>query len=305
MWESVELREIRVSIALAEELHFGRTADRLGLTQSRVSQTIRTLEAKLGARLFNRTSRRVTLTPFGQRLLEQVRVPHDQLARVLRETAIAERALTGNLRLELLSAPCGGPHLVDIISAFESRCPGAHVRVSDVDWADPLGRLRRGEVDLQAIRLPLDRPDIEIGPILSREHRVVAVAKGHPLAERESISLEEVADHCVARIDTYLDEVIEAHLPRFSPSGRPIRRLDEPTQSFAELFTLVARGTIVHPTVPSLAEFVSHPNVTLIPLTGMPPSETALVWMRDSTDPRVEAFVAVAREVLPPDLGGG
>jgi DNA-binding transcriptional LysR family regulator len=302
MWESVELREIRVSIALAEELHFGRTAERLGLTQSRVSQTIRTLEAKLGARLFNRTSRRVTLTPFGERLLDQVRTPHDQLARVLREASIVERALTGAVRLALLSAPSGGPHLVDIIAAFESRCPGAHVRVSDVDWSDPLGRLRRGEVDLQATRLPLDRPDITIGPILSREQRVVAVARNHPLAEREAVGLEEVADHCVARFDTYLEELIEAHLPRLSPSGRPIRRLEEPTQSFAELFTLVARGTIVHPTVPSLAEFVSHPNVIFIPLTGMPPSETALIWMRDSTDPRIEAFVAVAKETLPPEL---
>src|SRR3954463_15667877 len=62
MWETIELREIRVFLALADELHFGRAAERLGVTQSRVSQSLRTLEAKLGERLVHRTSRRVTPT---------------------------------------------------------------------------------------------------------------------------------------------------------------------------------------------------------------------------------------------------
>ena len=68
MWQTVELREIRVFLTLTEELHFGRTAERLGLTQSRVSQTLRALERSLGDRLVDRTSRRVTLTPAGERL---------------------------------------------------------------------------------------------------------------------------------------------------------------------------------------------------------------------------------------------
>ena len=67
MHETVELREIRVFLTLAEELHFGRTADRLGLTQSRVSQSLRALERKLGEDLVHRTSRRVALTAPGER----------------------------------------------------------------------------------------------------------------------------------------------------------------------------------------------------------------------------------------------
>ena len=63
MWEAVELREIRVFLELADQLHFGRAAERLGVTQSRVSQSLRELEAKLGERLLDRTSRRVGLTP--------------------------------------------------------------------------------------------------------------------------------------------------------------------------------------------------------------------------------------------------
>ena len=72
-WPSVELRELRVFLTLAEELHFGRTAERLEITPSYASQTIRTLEARIGGRLFDRTSRRVKLTPLGARLAAQAR----------------------------------------------------------------------------------------------------------------------------------------------------------------------------------------------------------------------------------------
>jgi DNA-binding transcriptional LysR family regulator len=68
MWSAVELRELRAFIALAEELHYGRTAERLDLTPGRVSQIVRTLEVKVGGRLFDRTSRRVRLTPLGEQL---------------------------------------------------------------------------------------------------------------------------------------------------------------------------------------------------------------------------------------------
>ena len=72
MWQTVELREMRLFLTLAEELHFGRTAETLQLTPSRVSQSLRALEDKLGAQLLFRTSRRVRLTPFGVRFLRDV-----------------------------------------------------------------------------------------------------------------------------------------------------------------------------------------------------------------------------------------
>src|SRR4051794_21706154 len=104
MWSAVELREIRVFLALAEELHFRRAAERLQLTPSRVSQTLRELEAKLGGELLSRSSRRAALTPLGERFLAEARAPYEQLARVLERTLTANRALEGPLRLGLLAA---------------------------------------------------------------------------------------------------------------------------------------------------------------------------------------------------------
>lgn len=295
MWESVELREIRAFLALSEELHFGRSAERLGLTPSRVSQTIRELEAKLGAPLFSRTSRRVALTPLGERLRDTIRGPHEQLAGALRRLA----PIAGPLRLALGSSPSGGgPRLLEIIAAFEARHPACPVRIGELDWSDLLGPLRRGEIDLMATRLPLAQPDIALGPVLSRADKVLAVARDHPLAGRASVTLEDVADHRVARFDTFPPEQIEALVPSRAPSGRPIVRAEARPGSLSELLTLVARGAIVHPTCRALGEYVRHPGVVLVPLAGMAPVETALAWRRGNDDPRVESFVATAEAVL-------
>src|SRR5215217_3258513 len=123
MWSTVELREIRLFVTLAEELHFGRTAERLQLTASRVSQVLRELELKLGGQLVSRTSRRVALTPLGERFLAQVRPPYEELAGVLERTRAASRSLEGTLRLGLLAANSGGPHLTAIVATFERRHP--------------------------------------------------------------------------------------------------------------------------------------------------------------------------------------
>src|SRR3954468_5989986 len=99
MWETIELREIRVFLALADELHFRRTADRLGLTQSRVSQSLRSLEHKLGVELIHRTSRRVTLSPAGERFREEIRGAYAELVGALRQTHNVAVAVAGELRL--------------------------------------------------------------------------------------------------------------------------------------------------------------------------------------------------------------
>src|SRR2546427_7636952 len=95
MWQSIELREIRIFLTLAEELHFGRTAERLNLTQSRVSQTLRGLETRLGDRLVHRPSRRVALTPAGERLRAQLDPAYRELLGVLRRVSPANLALPG------------------------------------------------------------------------------------------------------------------------------------------------------------------------------------------------------------------
>lgn len=298
MWEQIELRELRVFLALAQELHFGRAAELLGLTQSRVSQVLRDLERKLGGQLFSRTSRRVALTRLGESFLAEAQPLYAQVSSVLERIEASNRSLAGQLRLALLAANSSGPHLTEIIETFESRHAQTEVVVSEAFFTDPFGPLRRGEVDVMATRLPLQESDLVVGPILAREPRVLAVAKEHPLAQCARISIDDIADYEVAPITDNPKELIDTLVPRKSPAGRPIRRMTRRPKTPHEVTALVARGRIVHPTVPSFATYYGHPGIIYIPITNMPPMKTGLVWRRGSSDPRLREFIRVTREVI-------
>src|SRR3954454_19034077 len=99
MWESIELRDLRVFLTLADELHFGRTAERLGVTTSRVSQAVRLLERRAGGPLFHRTSRTVRLTPLGAHLRAEVAPAYEQLCRAWTDTVELATGIAGPLRV--------------------------------------------------------------------------------------------------------------------------------------------------------------------------------------------------------------
>jgi DNA-binding transcriptional LysR family regulator len=300
MWRTVELRELRLFLALSEELHFGRTAEKLQLTPSRVSQTLRALEQKLGGQLVHRTSRRVQLTPFGERFLREVRPAYEQLTGVLERTSSAARSLEGTLRLGLFSDPAGGPRLVEIVTAFETLHPECSVEIVHASWDDPLGALRGNDADLMATWLPLEQPDLVIGPVLATEPRVLAVAQDHPLADRDSVEVEELADHRVPRFDHWPKELHDAISPARTPGGRPIpgTRIPAGRVAVVDVPLRVARGELVLPTVASATDFVGRADLVFVPLAGMPPLRSALVWRRPASDPKLRAFIHVARDVL-------
>jgi DNA-binding transcriptional LysR family regulator len=299
MWEKVELRELRVFLTLAEELHFARTAERLGLTQSRVSQSLRQLERKLAGQLIHRTSRRVALTPFGERFRGEAGAAYGQLAAVLQRSWAASDGAEGVFRLGVFEPCSAGPHLLAIVERFEAGHPDCEVHISEIRHGDdPLATLRGGEIELLAIRLPLDEPDLAVGPLLSSEPRVLAVARDHPLAARERLSIEDAADYPVTECAGVPRTIMEAFVPRATPSGRPLVRIAQSPVKPFELAALVARGKIVHPTVPSFADFYGQPGIVYVPITDLPPLRSALVWRREAGHGLLRAFIDAAREVL-------
>jgi DNA-binding transcriptional LysR family regulator len=301
VWQTVDLRELRLFLTLSEELHFGRTAERLRLTPSRVSQSLRELEHKLGAQLVHRTSRRVQLTPFGERFQREVGPAVAQLDGVLERSNTAARVLEGTLRLGLLSGPASGPRLVDIINAFEELHPECRVEVVQTSWDDPLGPLRENDVGLMASWIPLEQPDLVVGPTLTEQPRVLAVARDHPLAGRETVDVEELAEHTVLRFDNWPREMHEAIAPSRTPGGRPIpaTRIAVGDRAPLDVAVRVARGELMFPTVTSARSYMgSELDIVFVPITGMPPLRSALVWRRPARDPKLRAFIRVARKVL-------
>jgi DNA-binding transcriptional LysR family regulator len=296
--DEVELREVRAFLVLAEELHFGRTAERLGLTPSRVSQTIRTLETRVGARLFDRTSRQVRLSPVGAQLRRTVQPACEQLTRALSDARALAAGVAGTLRLGMYSPGNGGPHLIEMIKTFEARHPGCKVVVVDTGFKrDQLEWLRHGGLDLLAMRLPLASAEVTIGPILAREERIVAVAADHPLTAYESIAYEDLADYSVSDVPTLPREMMDAFIPPCTPSGQRLRRVAL-TRGVDEPLVRVALGEMVHPTVRSYVSHYRYPGVTFVPIRDLPLSETALVWLTAKRSANIDAFARAARDVL-------
>ena len=294
MWDTVELREIRVFLALADELHFGRAAERLGVTQSRVSQSLRTLEHKLGERLVHRTSRRVALTAAGERFLAEVAPAHERLVAVLKGASHE-----ATLRIGLLTSITAGPRLIELIGVFEARHPGCGVEVKELALSDRFEPLRRGEVDLMAGWLPPDEPDLVAGPVLAHEARVLAVAADHPLSERAEVTTDDIADYEVSDVRGLVPaELLGVLVPERAASGRPMKRRRLKHHDWSELTTMIARGKLVHPTTASIAEQFPQPGIRCVPIADMPAWPSALVWRRGDRSPWLRAFAGVAEEVL-------
>jgi DNA-binding transcriptional LysR family regulator len=299
MWNTIELREIRVFLKLTEELHFGRTAERLNLSQSRVSQTIRELETKLDGRLIDRTSRRVALTPLGERLLLELRGPSAALDRVLADAHSRSDRIEGELKISLLTPLATGRYLPKIIDSFRRRHPACAVTAKDEIKSQALESIQNGHADLLISWLPVRALGITCGPILAREPRVLAIARDHPLASRDSVTLEDVADYAVADMRwAFPPDISDAFSPRFTSSGRPIRRIPL-NLGISGLATSIVRGEIVHPTVASYTMYSGNPHIVTIPFRGLPPILSAVLWRSAAVDPRIEAFVDIAREALP------
>ena len=291
----MDTAEIEVFLVLAEELHFGRTAERLRLPQPRVSRLVASLEHQIGGSLFERTSRRVRLTPLGQQLESRLRPAYAELIAALDEARIAARQAVGDIRIGF-SPTSNIEVLTRLVEAFETRNPGCQAVLEAVSNFDPYSALRRGELDVLVNWLAVDEPDLTVGPVLDQRDRVLAVAANDPLATRPSVSLEDLADREVALMTPpFPPALYDAIAPPRAPSGRVIRRT-EPARSIHELVSLIARGQVVWPTASGIP-MLARDDIALIPIKDMPPLPLGLIWCTAHDNARIQALAETARSL--------
>ncbi|MGW1030445.1 LysR family transcriptional regulator [Streptomyces sp. NPDC002577] len=291
----MERGEIEAFLTLAEELHFGRTAERLGLSPGRMSQIIQGLERRAGIALFERTSRRVELTGAGRDLRDEVARGHRIIEDAWARTVAAGRGISGSLRLGYLGAGAAEA-LVRVMKEFQRRHPECELELADeAEIHDHLAPLRSGHLDLLATRFPVREPDLTQGPVLFRTPLFLAVPAGHRLADRSEVELEDLGDVPVLA-GTTAGDLWDERVPPQTPSGRPIRKL-RMARTFQILVTLVGAGQGVSPVVQGAQRFYPRPDVVYRPLR-VPPEDWGLVWRTGEENARVRAFVEVARAVV-------
>ncbi|NUW38956.1 LysR family transcriptional regulator [Nonomuraea rhodomycinica] len=296
----LERHELEAFLTLAEELHFGRTAERLRVSTARISQTIAKLERRVGVPLFNRTSRRVELTSVGRELYEETRPAWDRIAAAYERAVAAGRGLTGTLSVAFVGA-AGGQLLSGVTELFRRRRPDCDVRLREAQMVDLMPWLRAGEIDLALGTFPVDEPDIATGPVLVSEARMLAVPAGHPFARRTSVCLEDLARVRLLQLPGTLPASMRAdRTPTLTPSGRPI----EPGPSastFNEMLTLVGAGHGVFPVGAHARRYYVRPDVAYVPIDDAPPLRWGLMWRAEGASARVRAFGEAARDLVADD----
>jgi DNA-binding transcriptional LysR family regulator len=291
----VELRHLRYFIAVAEELHFGRAAERLCIAQPPLSQQIRQLEHELGFALFSRTQRRVELTAAGRLFLDEARgalAGLEKAAAAGRRIARGEAGwlgigFVGTATYELLPA---------LLSAYRARYPDVELVLRELVSARQADALREKRIHVGLAR-PALAEDGLVSETLVREPLVAALSEGHPLSGARELRLDELAAepfilfprHPKPSYADYIHGVCEA--AGFAPNV---------VQESAEIHTavsLVAAGMGVT-LVPASVHTAHREGVVYVPLAAPPPvSELCLAYRAGDDSPVLQAFLAVAREV--------
>ncbi|MFE2586548.1 LysR family transcriptional regulator [Streptomyces sp. NPDC059378] len=272
---------MRYFVAVAEELHFGRAATRLHISQPPLSRAIKQLEADVGALLFTRSPTGVTLTAVGSVLLDEARALLDHADRVRARVSAAAGVAT--LTVGILGDGTD-PGVARLAAAYRRTRPGIDIRVRDTDLTDPTCGLRAGLVDVALTRAPFDETALTVRELRTDPVGVVLRADD-PLARREGLRLAELDDRRWFRFPPDTDPLWQSYWHGGRPREGPVvRAVQECLQA------VLWNGTV------GLAP-LGHDlpaELTAVPLTDMEPSRVVAVWNEGDTNPLIRSFVEIA-----------
>ncbi|HEU0202937.1 MAG TPA: LysR family transcriptional regulator [Burkholderiaceae bacterium] len=301
----MELRKLRYFVVLAEELHFGRAAQRLHITQPPLSTAIQALEEELRVPLFTRSPRRVALTHAGTAFLEQARALLARTDDAIELARAADRGEVGRLTIGFMSASIY-TLLPPVLRDFAARFPAVKLDLREMAMPEQLAALRAGDIDVGVVRPPVDDPELSSETLL-REALVVALPRGHRLAKLRRIPGRRLAEEPFVMFRHVPGLVLHDFVLRFCHQlGFSPRVAQEATQSHA-VVGLVSAGIGVA-LVPASIQTTRLRGVEYRPLQEKsPPVLTVLAWRRDDPSPVVAAFRKTAQEIATraeKELGG-
>ncbi|MEV7415873.1 LysR substrate-binding domain-containing protein [Streptomyces sp. NPDC089919] len=293
----LERHEMDGFLALAEELHFGRAADRLLVSRAHISQTIKKLERRIGAPLFIRTSRRVSLTPLGQQLAEDLAPHHKGIEEAVRRAIDTAHGTTGTLRVGFVGA-LWGQLFVDAADLFRAGHPGCEVRLSDVPFGEAQEPVRSGALHLMNASFPVREDDIACSPPLVREPRLLAISSRHRLAGLPAVSFEQLARVTMLSTPTMPDYWAKERTLREGPTDLPPPPPGPQVASLQEGLALIAAGKGAFPVGAQVTRFYARPDIAYVPITDAPPLEWGLVWKSGADTPLLRDFRQAVEEVI-------
>lgn len=287
MEPDLDLRRLRYFVAVAEHLHFGQAAAALHITQPALSRQIQQLEHDLGVELFARTSREVKLTRGGEQFLRDGR----RLLTTARDAQERARQATGGPMLTV--GFMLGVNVDPAVRLFREHHPGVAVRLQRLRWWNQGDALLDGLIDVGFVRPPVPPGRLGLLPLYA-EPLTVALPGRHPLASRVSVDIADLTDEPVLR---YADAPpawnafwsIDPRPDGTQPSHGPAVR------DMEEIVQYVRAGAGVAFLPASISAAFPRPDVTYVPLTGVPAGQIVLAWDATRDSPLIDAFADAAR----------
>jgi DNA-binding transcriptional LysR family regulator len=280
---AVEIRLLRAFVAVAEERHFGRAAQALHVAQPALSQQIRRLEAELGVPLFERTTRRVELTPAAGLLLDRAR-------RILQAVDAAQadtrRAAAGEIgRLSIgFTGSATYALLPSVAKALRAGLPGVELELhGELLTPGQVERLLEGTLDLGVLRPPVYQRQLVV-EVVRREPLILVLPAGHPLVARESIPVEELADEPFVSYPSHFRSVLHDAVETACAEHGFLPKVVLEVSETSTLVSFVAAGLGVS-LVPASVSQMTVAGAVYRELSGSPPEvELAIAWRREDDD---------------------
>jgi DNA-binding transcriptional LysR family regulator len=293
----MELRHLRYFVTVAEELHFGRAAGRLHISQPPLSMQIKALEAEIGTQLLERSQRKVELTMAGAVFLRDAR---EILARVEQATAAAQRAGRG----EVGELTIGFVSIADynvlplVLSEFRVRCPGVRLNLREATTDALLLDLAEQRIDVGFVLPPIQDQNLDTVPLL-REALVAALPERHPLARaRGSFSLARLADSPFILFPRHMAPGLYDDVVSFCRSVGFSPRVEQEAVQMQTIVSLVSAGLGVA-LIPASMRNLGRTGVVYRSLRETSPqTEILAAWRRGETAPALVRFLESVQKVV-------
>jgi DNA-binding transcriptional LysR family regulator len=293
----MELRRFKYMAVLAEELHFGRAAERLGIAQPALTQQIQALERDLGVQLFQRTKRSVTLTVAGRVTLEEAIRTLQQADRTALVARQAGRGQLGHIEIGFVGSAIFSGMLSGAIFRFREANPLVELRLSELGILQQLNDISSGRLDLGIVRTPVKSlpPDVGISE-LYREPIILALSAKHSLARRKGITLGALKDEQFVAMQIQEGIGFNAQVAEICAQGGLTPHVAQRATQFVALAGMVAGGLGIA-FVPESLRHVQIPDIVYRPLTEITEQSTlAMAFRKSERAPAVMAFLRHMRE---------
>jgi len=287
----MDVQQIRAFLAVAEELHFGRAAERLHVAQPPLSRTIKQLERELGIRLFDRNTRSVSLTAGGQALIE----PAEEVLEALRRAEAAVRS-AGDGEVGLVRIAFAGvsthPLVARLARAVRARRPGIQLELSSQNFAQPaMKKLVQGDTDIALGRWDVVPGEVAAEIVMS-DALALAVPDTHALAGARKLKLDQLAGDSFVSLPPHEGAVLPDRLRRLAHAAGFVANVVQIAPDTQTALALVSAQVGCHLTLASVARNVTDPHVVFVPLDAPPQNvDLRAAWRRDDRSPALRAVL--------------